>query len=200
MTKETYQVLLAGDPALRTKSEAVEKFTPEIAHQMDKMMQTMYEDNGIGLAANQVGILNRVLVMDVPEGIWEYTGADKNGALTIGSTYKSGDREEEKTGQPIAMMNPEIIWESEQRSVYDEGCLSLPRQYAVVERPAKVRIKFINRDGVEEEKEFAGLDSHCVQHEIDHLNGILFVDHLSRIKKTTILRKIEKLRKAQSVL
>ena len=200
MTKKTYDIIIAPDPVLKTESKAVENVSQDIKSQIDMMVETMYDGNGIGLAANQVGITNRVFVMDVPLGIWEYKGEDRHGILKIGSAYKSGNRDEEPAPNPIHMVNPEIIWRSEERSVYDEGCLSLPGQYAKVERPAKVRIKYLDREGKEQEQEFAGLDSHCAQHELDHLDGILFVDHISRLKRNTILRKVEKAKKAQMLL
>lgn len=200
MKQQVYDIVIAPDPVLKTESKAVENFDDAVKTQINRMMETMYDGNGIGLAANQVNMLNRVLVMDVPEGIWQYNGEDKNGVLTIGSAYKSGERKEEPKAQPIAMVNPQVIWQSDQRSVYDEGCLSLPGQYAEIERPAKVRVKFLNKDGAEEEQEFAGLDSHCVQHEIDHLNGVLFIDYLSRLKRNTMLRRVEKAKKTQMML
>lgn len=198
MDNEIYDILVAPDPILKTVSTEIGQVDDEIRRQMDIMLNTMYDDNGIGLAANQVGKLNRVLVMDVPEGVWKYDGTDKHGVLKIAASHdKSGS---EPKSQVIQMANPEIIWQSEERSVYDEGCLSLPGHYAVVERPAKVRIKFLNRQGKAEEKEFAGLDSHCVQHEIDHLDGLIFVDHISRLKKDRIMRKLVKAKKGQNLL
>lgn len=200
MTQKLYEIVIAPDPVLKTQASPVEHINAQIASQIDRMMETMYEGSGIGLAANQVNMLNRVLVMDVPKGVWEYKGEDRNGVLTIGSAYKSGNRDEEQSSQPIAMVNPEVIWQSEQRSVYDEGCLSLPGQYAQIERSAKVRVKYLDKAGQEREDEFAGLDSHCVQHEIDHLNGVLFTDYLSRLKRNTILRRVEKAKKSQQML
>lgn len=189
-------VIIVPDPVLKAVSNPVENINAEIQTQMDDMLETMYE-GGIGLAANQIGVTNRVLVMDVPEGCWEYDGADKNGILQIKSSHRA---EEEVKPNPLMMANPEILKSSEERSVYLEGCLSIPGQYADIERPAHVTVKYIDRDGKEQVKDFSGLDSHCVQHEIDHLNGILFIDYLSKIKRNTLLRKLEKAKKQGTLL
>ena len=135
------------------------------------MLQTMYDAPGIGLAANQVGLLNRVIVMDL------------------------SDREEGEKEEPWFMVNPQVIWESEEMSVMQEGCLSIPQQYADVERPALVRVKYLDYNGKEAEMEASGLLSHCVQHEIDHLNGVLFTDYLSSLKRNMMLKKVDKLKK-----
>lgn len=167
----TYEIICVPDPVLKATAQPVDAITDDIRAQMDRMLATMYEAPGIGLAANQVGLLNRVLVMDLAD-------------------TKDG---EEPT--PIFMANPEIIYESEKMSVMEEGCLSIPRQVAEVERPAIVRVKYINYDGKEDELEAEGLLSHCVQHEIDHLNGVLFIDYLSSLKRNMILKKVDKLKK-----
>jgi peptide deformylase len=195
---KTYPIIYVPNAVLKTVSSPVESLTSDIQKQMDMMLETMHVEKGIGLAANQVNITNRVLVMDVPEGCWEYQGEDSDGILQIGSAHR-GDKDA-PTAQPLLMANPEIVKQSEQRSVYLEGCLSLPNQFADVERPAHVTIKYIDRDGKERTKDFSGLDSHCVQHEIDHLNGILFVDYLSKLKRDTLLRKLDKYKRAHSLL
>jgi peptide deformylase len=128
----------------------------------------MYDAPGIGLAANQVGILNRVLVMDLE--------------------YRDGEG-----GNPYYMANPEIIWKSEEISVLEEGCLSVPQQYAEVERPEKVKVKYLDYNGEEKELEAKGLLSHCVQHEIDHLDGVVFIDYLSSLKRNMLIRKVKKI-------
>lgn len=171
----TYDIISIPDPVLKQEAHAVETVTSDIQKQMDKMLQTMYDAPGIGLAANQVGLLNRVIVMDL------------------------ADREEGEKAEPFLMANPEIIWESEEMSVMQEGCLSIPQQYADVERPAEVRVKYLNYNGKEAEMEASGLLSHCVQHEIDHLNGVLFIDYLSSLKRNMIMKKVDKLKK-QGVL
>lgn len=166
-----YEIITVPHPSLKEKAHPVSKVDDAIRKQMDTMLQTMYDAPGIGLAANQVNILNRVLVMDL------------------------SSRKEEQEPNPIFMANPEIIYESEEISVMEEGCLSIPRQYAEVERPAIVRVKYLDYHGKEGELEASGLLSHCVQHEIDHLNGVLFIDYLSMLKRNMILRKVEKLKK-----
>jgi len=169
----SYDIIIVPDPVLKQTAQPVSKVDAAVQKQMDKMLATMYEAPGIGLAANQVNLLNRVLVMDLAR------------------------KDEGEAPTPICMANPEIIWESEELSVMQEGCLSIPQQYADVERPARVRVKYLNREGKQDELEADGLLSHCVQHEIDHLNGILFIDYLSTLKRNMILRKVEKLKKQQ---
>lgn len=144
-----YDIIICPDPVLKEEAQPVGQVDNIVRDQMDRMLATMYDAPGIGLAANQVGLLNRVLVIDVPENSWEY-GAEKNGVLQVKSAYRSGEDGEEPTPpprKPIAMANPEIIWESEQRSVFEEGCLSIPGQYGEVERPAKVRVKYLDNEG-----------------------------------------------------
>jgi peptide deformylase len=136
---------------------------------MDDMLETMYAAPGIGLAAPQVGALKRVIVLDI-------------------------EREELKTG-PICMANPEIVEASDEDAVYEEGCLSLPEHYSEVVRPAKVTVRYLDRDGARQQMACEGLLATCVQHEIDHLDGILFVDHISALKRNMILRKLLKTRK-----
>ena len=136
----------------------------------DDMLSTMYDAPGIGLAAPQVGILQRLIVLDCEKD----DGVDP---------------------APIVMFNPEIIQESESRSVYDEGCLSIPDQYAEVERPAEVAVRWMDRDGETREAEFEGLWATCVQHEIDHLEGTLFIDYLKPLKRQMITRKMQKLKR-----
>lgn len=170
---KTYDIIMVPDPVLRQEAQPVARVDDAIRKQMDRMLQTMYDAPGIGLAANQVNLLNRVLVMDL------------------------GKRTEGSPAAPIFMANPEIIWESGEISVLEEGCLSIPGQAADVERPAAVRVKYLDYHGKQAELEAEGLLSHCVQHEIDHLNGVLFVDYLSRLKRTMILKKAEKIKKQQ---
>lgn len=168
---DLYDIIITPDPVLKAEAQPVNKVDEAVRKQMDKMLATMYDAPGIGLAANQVGLLNRVLVMDL------------------------SNREEEEAPEPIFMANPQIIYESEEMSIMQEGCLSIPRQYADVERPATVRVKYLDYNGKDAELEASGLLSHCVQHEIDHLNGVLFIDYLSSLKRNMILRKVEKLKK-----
>lgn len=168
---KTYEIITVPHPSLKAVAHSVSEVDDDIRAQMDAMLQTMYDAPGIGLAANQVNILNRVLVMDLSK------------------------RKDNQEPAPIFMANPEVIYKSEEMSVMEEGCLSIPRQYADVERPAIVRVKYWDYHGKEAELEASELLSHCVQHEIDHLNGVLFVDYLSSLKRNMILRKVEKLKK-----
>ncbi len=169
--RKLYDIVQVPNSVLKTKAQPVNVVDTDIQKQMDKMLATMYDAPGIGLAANQVGLLNRVLVMDLA---------------------RQDDGEE---ASPIFMANPEIIYESEEMSIMEEGCLSIPKQYAEVERPARVRVQYLDYNGKESELEADGLLSHCVQHEIDHLNGILFIDYLSSLKRNMLLRKLDKMRK-----
>ncbi len=172
---DLYDIIMVPDPVLKQEAHEVQTVTPEIRQQMDRMLATMYDAPGIGLAANQVGLLNRVLVMDLSR------------------------KDDEEDPNPIFMVNPQIVKESEDFSVMQEGCLSIPQQYADVERPAIVHVEYLDYDGNKAELKAEGLLSHCVQHEIDHLNGVLFVDYLSSLKRNMILRKVEKLKK-QNIL
>lgn len=166
-------ILTIPHPILKTKASPVDSVTDAVRAQMDDMLDTMAEI-GIGLAANQIGLLNRVLVMDV-------------------------ERDGFSTG-PVCMANPEIIWSSEERSQMDEGCLSIPGQYALVDRPAQVKVRYLDYHGKAAELDAHGLVSHCVQHEIDHLDGILCIDYLSTLKRNMIIRKVEKMKKDQEIL
>jgi peptide deformylase len=159
-------IITAPDPRLEAVSTPVESVTDEVRQQLDDMLETMYAAPGIGLAAIQVGIAKRMLVIDVAR-----EGEDK---------------------QPLFIINPEITWVSDDDQLYEEGCLSLPEQYAEVERPAEVKVRYLDRDGRQQELHADGLLAVCLQHEMDHLDGILFVDHLSALKRNMILRKLLK--------
>ena len=161
--------LIAPDPRLKKKSKPVDTVDAETRQLMDDMLETMYAAPGIGLAAPQVGVLKRVIVLDI-------------------------DREEVKTG-PLFMANPEIIEASDDDVTYEEGCLSVPEHYSDVARPATVTVRYLDRDGKKQELACEGLLATCVQHEIDHLDGILFIDHISALKRNMILRKLLKARK-----
>ncbi len=200
MTDNPYDIVKVPSAVLKETAHQVQTINTDIQSQVERMIQTMYFGAGIGLAANQVNILNRIFVMDLPEGMWQY-GPEKNGILTIDAGYRSGEFEDgEAIRNPRAFINPEVVWESEEKSVYDEGCLSMPQQYGEVVRPARVRVKFLDEKGDTHEDLFEGLDSHCVQHEIDHLNGILFIDYLSSLKRNMILRRMKKLNKDAKAL
>ena len=162
-------IIIEPDPILRKKSTTLETVDDSIRKILDDMLQTMYNAPGIGLAAVQIGILKRLIVIDVSK------------------------KEEEK--KPLFLINPEITYQSEETSIYEEGCLSLPGHFAEIERPAKCKINYIDYHGKKAELEAEGLLSTCVQHEIDHLNGILFIDYLSKLKKDMIIKKLVKQKK-----
>ncbi len=162
-------IITAPDPRLKVVSEPVDAVTDDIRQLMDDMLETMYDAPGVGLAAPQVGVTKRVIVIDT-------ASSDEDPA-------------------PMRLANPEVVWESEETKVYDEGCLSLPEYYSDVERPDRVRVRYLDYDGASQEIEVDGLTAVCIQHEIDHLDGILFVDHISRVKREVILRKLTKARK-----
>ena len=165
-------LIILPDPVLRQTSKPVETVDDQVRRLADDMLETMYLAPGVGLAAPQVGVTKRIIVIDV------------------------GKSAEER--EPLRMANPEIVWESEDWSVYEEGCLSLPEYYADVERPEQVRVKYIDQTNTERELEAEGLLATCIQHEIDHLEGVLFVDHLTSIKRGMILRKLQKAKKIKS--
>lgn len=187
-------IILVPDPVLKQRAHEIENITPEIRRQMDDMLDTMYEGPGIGLAANQVNILNRIFVCDVPEGSWSYEGQDRDGVWRIGGASQAGDPD------PLYMVNPEIVWESEEKSVYEEGCLSIPQQFADVVRPAEIVVRYVDYNGKQQDLQAAGLLSHCIQHELDHLNGVLFYDYLSSIKRNMMLRKVKKMKRDTNIL
>ena len=162
-------IIIEPDPILRKESEPVENIDDNIRKLLDNMLETMYAAPGIGLAAVQVGILKRVIVIDI----------SKN--------------EEKKT--PLFLINPEIISKSKKTSVYEEGCLSLPGHFAEIERPAECQIKFVDYNGKEKKLIANGLLATCIQHEVDHLNGVLFIDYLSKLKKDMIIKKLIKHKK-----
>ncbi|MBN2971910.1 peptide deformylase [Roseomonas aeriglobus] len=168
-------ILEIPDAGLRAVAEPVPQVDDAVRTLIDDMFDTMYDARGIGLAATQVGVEKRVVVIDLQEG-------------------------EDEDGKPIrdpkAFVNPEILWVSEELSKYNEGCLSIPEQYAEVERPARCRVKWLDRDGKDHEQEMDGLLATCMQHEIDHLNGVLFIDHISRLKRDMIVKKLNKARRA----
>jgi peptide deformylase len=166
-------ILEVPDPRLKTVSKPVEQFDDELKRLVDDMFETMYAAPGIGLAAIQVGVPKRLLVIDLQDD-----GPD-------GETVK----------KPRIFVNPEILDPSEDQSIYNEGCLSVPDQYAEVERPARIRARWQDLDGKVHEESMEGMMATCLQHEMDHLEGILFIDHLSRLKRQMVLKKIEKARK-----
>jgi peptide deformylase len=164
------EIIILPDKQLRLVSKPVEKVTPQIRSLADDMFETMYAAPGIGLAAIQVAEPVRLITMDLAK-------RDENG---------------ETTPRPRVFINPEILSSSEELSTYEEGCLSIPEYYEEVERPAKVRLRFTDLDGKVHEENAEGLFATCIQHEIDHLNGILFIDYLSKLKRDRVQKKFSK--------
>lgn len=165
-------ILIAPDRRLKKVSTAVAAVDDDVRRLMEDMLETMYAAPGIGLSAPQVGRLQRVIVADVA-------------------------RHDEEP-QPVRMANPEIIGTSDEMLTYDEGCLSLPEHYAEIDRPDRVRISYIDHSNCRREEDFHGIMATCLQHEIDHLDGILFVDHLSAVRRGIILRKLKKEKRARA--
>jgi peptide deformylase len=163
-------ILIHPDPRLKKPCEPIAEITAEIEALAHDMLQTMYEAPGIGLAAPQVGVLRRMIVMDC-------------------------EKRPESPPAPVVLINPVVLWVSEELAIYEEGCLSIPDQYADVQRPAEVRVGWRGLDGSEQERQFSGLWATCVQHEIDHLDGKLFIDYLGPLKRQMITRKMEKLKR-----
>ena len=162
-------LIILPDPLLRQVSKPVERVDGDLRKLADDMLETMYDAPGIGLAAIQIGEPLRMLVIDLAK--------------------------EGETPEPHVFINPEILESSDQRSVYEEGCLSIPDYYAEVERPAAVRVKYLDRDGKLQEIEAEGLLATCIQHELDHLDGVLFIDHISKLKRDMVVKKFKKLAK-----
>ena len=160
------KILTAPDPRLREVSKPVDRVDDDLRALMDDMLETMYDAPGIGLAAIQVGVPLRVIVMDL-------AGEDEEPA-------------------PRFFVNPQILDPSEETAVYEEGCLSVPEFFDEVERPAMCRVKFLDYDGKEQVLDAEGLLATCIQHEMDHLEGVLFIDHLSRLKRDRVLKKLKK--------
>jgi len=164
------EILVVPHPVLKQVSEPVSKVTDETRTLMDDMLETMYAAPGIGLAAIQIGVPKRIIVMDLA-------------------------REGEEPA-PRHFVNPEVVWASEETAPYEEGCLSVPEIYDEVERPARVKIKYLNYKGEEVVEDCEGLYAVCIQHEMDHLNGVLFIDHLSRLKRDRAVAKVKKAKAA----
>jgi peptide deformylase len=164
-------LVIIPDSKLRLVSEPVQEITSEIRQLADDMLETMYDAPGVGLAAIQIGVPVRIVTMDV-------------------------SKEEER--EPMVLINPEIVWASEEKRVYEEGCLSIPEYYEEVERPDRVRFRYMDLQGETIEQEADGLLATCVQHEIDHLNGVLFIDYLSKLKRDRVVTKFKKAAKREA--
>lgn len=173
-------IVIAPDPRLKQKSEPVKEITPQIRDLMDDMLETMYASNGIGLAAVQVGVLKRIIVVDTEWGSPRYREEGEPRAEGF------------SPGKPIKLINPEIVEKTEEKSVYNEGCLSFPGQYSEVERPAEITIRYLDEQGNPQTLHAEGLLATCLQHEMDHMNGVVFVDHISRLKRDMILKRLKK--------
>jgi peptide deformylase len=165
-------ILTAPDPRLKAVSEPIQRVDNQIRKLVDDMLDTMYAEEGIGLAAIQIGVPKCLLVMDLAQ--------------------KEGRRE------PQAFINPRILWASDETTVVQEGCLSVPDIWEDVERPARVTAEFLDRDGTLKTVDAESLLSTCLQHEMDHLNGVLFIDHLSKLKRSIALRKVQKARRLET--
>ena len=165
-------IIKAPDPRLKLKAEKVGEVTADIRRLLDDMLETMYAAPGVGLAAPQVGVLKRVIVVDTAK------------------------REDGR--RPLKLVNPEVLWRSAECGLYEEGCLSFPDQYAEVERPLRVRVGFLDETGARREINAEGLLATCLQHEIDHLSGVVFVDHVSPLKRNIILRRLRKAKRLEA--
>jgi peptide deformylase len=165
-------LVILPDSKLRLISEPIKEVTNEIRRLADDMLETMYDAPGVGLAAIQIGMPLRMVTMDVS---------------------KSEDEH-----QPLVLINPEIVWASEEKRVYEEGCLSIPEYYEEVERPDRVRFRYVNLQGETVEQDADGLLATCVQHEIDHLNGVLLIDYLSKLKRDRVMTKFKKAAKREA--
>ena len=166
-------IILAPDPRLKVQCKAVARVDAKIARLMDNMLETMYAAPGIGLAAPQVGVAQRVIVVDCAR--------------------------DEEPPAPLRMANPELVWVADEDAIFNEGCLSLPEHYADVVRPRAIRVRFLDQTNEIRECAVEGLLATCIQHEMDHLEGILFVDHLTALKRNIILRKLLKVKKSTTV-
>ena len=162
-------IIIEPDPILRKKSQSLENVDNDLRKLLDDMLETMYEAPGIGLAAVQIGILKRLIVIDISK--------------------------EDKKKNPLFLINPIITYKSKNTSSYEEGCLSLPGHYAEIERPSECHLEFLDYNGKKKKLEAQGLLATCIQHEVDHLNGILFIDYLSKLKKDMIIKKLKKHKK-----
>ena len=184
------EILEVPDPRLKTVSSPVEVFDAELKTLVADMFETMYAANGIGLAAIQVGVPSRVLVIDLQP---EDPDAEPEECTAHGGHRHT---HQPTRNEPRVFVNPEILDPAEELNTYQEGCLSVPDIYAEVDRPKTCRVRWQDLDGTVHEEEMEGIMATCIQHEMDHLEGILFIDHLSRLKRSMALKKLEKLRKA----
>ncbi len=167
------EILLIPDKRLKMKTDLVSSITKNEHRLIDDMFETMYDAPGIGLAAPQVGVMSKIIVMDCA-------------------------KEEDEKPDPIAMINPEIIWVSDELNTYEEGCLSIPDYFADITRPANIKVRYLDKNEKTIEREAGGLLATCIQHEIDHLEGKLFIDYISRLKRERITKKFQKMAKFEA--
>ena len=165
-------IIKLPDPLLKTVCEPVDKIDDDVLSLLDDMLETMYDAPGIGLAAIQIAVPKRLVTLDVSR--------------------------DETAKQPHCFINPQITWQSDELATYEEGCLSIPEVYEEVERPAECKVRYLDRDGKEHEIHCEGLMATCIQHEIDHLNGVLFIDHISKLKRDRIIKKFAKAKKLEA--
>ncbi|MGB3316197.1 MAG: peptide deformylase [Albidovulum sp.] len=166
-------ILIHPDPRLKKLCDPVTEITDDLRAAAEDMLETMYDAPGVGLAGPQVGLMSRILVMDCI-------------------------KDPEAKPRPMVLMNPEVTWTSDETNTYEEGCLSIPEQYADITRPKEVKVRWLGLDGATHEEEFDGLWATCVQHEIDHLDGKLFIDYLTPLKRQLITRKMQKLKREKA--
>ena len=166
-------ILIHPDARLKKKTKTVDAITDDIRALADDMLETMYDAQGIGLAAPQIGVIQQLFVMDC-------------------------NRAEDAAPEPMVLVNPKVIWRSDEKNTYNEGCLSIPEQYAEIERPKAVDVSWLGLDGQKHSQRFDGLWATCAQHEIDHLNGRLFIDYLSAMRRQMITRKMQKLKREKA--
>ena len=196
-------IIEVPDPRLKTISKPVAEVSDATRALMDDMLETMYHANGIGLAAIQVGVAERIIVMDISPSYREDDAAEAETEVETEVEAEDDKDDEEaaearrwrdllKDEKPRFFVNPEIIWTADKTRNYQEGCLSVPGFYDDVERPAQCTLRFLDYDGVPQEIDCDGLLATCIQHEMDHLNGIVFLDHLSRLKRQMVIKKLQK--------
>ena len=166
-------ILIHPDPRLKKVADPVAEVSDDLRRVADDMLETMYDAPGIGLAAPQIGLMSRMLVMDCV-------------------------KDEGEKPRPMVLINPSVVWSGEERNVYEEGCLSIPDQFADVERPSEVEVEWTDLDGKQQREKFDGLWATCVQHEIDHLNGKLFIDYLGSVRRQMITEKMKKLKRERA--
>ena len=173
------EIVTWPDKRLTETSIEVKEVTKEVQNFMDDMLETMYSVNGLGISAVQVGRMERIVTIDVEKGNSRYESEE--------------DLKKEHKPNPIFMVNPIILKEAKEPSTFNEGCLSFPDQYSKVTRPETVKIEYLDYNGKKQQMEAEGLLATCIQHEIDHLNGIVFIDHISRLKRSMIVKKLQKM-------